>query len=170
MAQTWSVAGKYPFERFSEDGKQTLVLAQEEAERAGHSYIGTEHLLLGLLRLPAGSAHRALKRLGVDAPAVRRAFESLPRLDQPSAGQIIPTSRVKRVIEAAFAESRRMKSSHVESGHLLIGVAIEGEGLATIILKEQRVTAEMLIAAVESELAPDEAGNDPPDLRIYGRN
>jgi ATP-dependent Clp protease ATP-binding subunit ClpC len=164
------MAGKYPFERFSEDGKQTLVLAQEEAERAGSSYIGTEHLLLGLLRLRTGSAHRALKRLGVDALSVRRALESLPRPDQPPTGQIIPTSRVKRVIEVAFNESRRMKSSHVESGHLLIGVAMEGEGIAALVLKDRGVTAQMVVAAVAGETASDEPGNDPPDLRIYGRN
>jgi len=162
------VAHKYPFEAFSEDGKRALVLAQEEAERARRAYIGTEHLLLGLLRLPDGSARRALVSLGVDERAIRSALESIPRPDQLPVGRIIPTSRVKRVIESAFAESRRRKSSHVESGHLLMGLAIEREGLAAIVLKDHRVTAEMVIAVVESEFAPEEPGSDPPDLRIYG--
>jgi hypothetical protein len=63
-----------------------------------------------------------------------------------------------------------MKSSHVESGHLLIGVAIEGEGIAALVLKDRGVTAQMVAAAVAGETASDEPDIDPPDLRIYGRN
>jgi len=162
------MARKYPFERFSEDGKRALVLAQEEAERMQVGYIGTEHLLLGLVRLGDGSARRALTSLAVDTRVIRIVIERVPRPDQPPARQIIPTSRVKRVIEIAFAQSERMKSSHVQSGHLLMGLAIEGEGIAAQVLKDLGATAKDVVAAVESELAPAEPGSDPPDLRIYG--
>jgi ATP-dependent Clp protease ATP-binding subunit ClpC len=164
------MAGTYPFERFSEDAKRTLNLAQEEAERLKSMYIGTEHVLLALLRLEAGSAHRALTSLGVDAGWVRRTIEGvlLRPADRPKPEQIIPTSRVRRVIEIAFDESRRMQTSHVKTGHLLIGLAIEHEGIAAHVLRDVGATTSRVVAAVESELAPDEPGNDPPDLRIYG--
>jgi ATP-dependent Clp protease ATP-binding subunit ClpC len=164
------MASRYPFERFSEDGKRTLVLAQEEAERMQSGYIGTEHLLLGLLRLGDGSAHRALRSLSVDAGTVRGLIEKgLPRPDRPKVEHVIPTSRVKSVIEIAFAESRRLKSQYVESGHLLIGLCVEGGGIAALVLRELGVTAQMVIAAVEGHTPPDEPGSEPPDLRIYGR-
>ena len=164
------MARNYPFERFSEDGKRSLVLAQEEAERMQSGYIGTEHMLLGLLRLGDGSAHRALANLSVDYGLVRSLIEKgLPRPDRPKVEHVIPTSRVKRVIEIAFAESRRVKSQYVESGHLLMGLCIDGGGIAALVLRELGVTAEMVVAAVEGHTPPDEAGNEPPDLRIYGR-
>ena len=67
----------YPFDRFNEDAKRTLSLAQEEAERAYHSYIGTEHLLLGLMRVEKGTAHRVLTKLGVSLDQVRKTIESV---------------------------------------------------------------------------------------------
>ncbi|HEY8864713.1 MAG TPA: Clp protease N-terminal domain-containing protein [Candidatus Dormibacteraeota bacterium] len=164
------MAHKYPFEAFSEDAKRTLNLAQEEAERLQSVYIGTEHVLLALLRLEAGSAHRALTRLDVDAGRVRRTIEGvlLRPGDRPKPEQVIPTSRVKRVIEIAFAESRRMRSSHVRSGHLLMGLAIEREGIAAHVLRDVGATVDAVVAAVESEKGPDEPGGETPDLRVYG--
>ena len=93
----------YPFERFNEDAKKSLTLAQEEAERSRHSYIGTEHLLLGLLRVEKGSAHRALTELGVDIHTVREVIKSvLGRNERILIQSIIPTSRVKKVIALSF--------------------------------------------------------------------
>jgi ATP-dependent Clp protease ATP-binding subunit ClpC len=164
------MTGKYPFEKFSEDGKRALVLAQEEAERMQSGYIGTEHVLLGLLRLKTGSAHRALASLSIDSGSVRRLIEkALPRPDRPKVEHVIPTSRVQRVIEIAFAESRRRGSQSVESGDLLMGLCIEGGGIAALVLRELGVTAAGVVAAVEGEKGSDEPGGDPPDLRIFGR-
>jgi ATP-dependent Clp protease ATP-binding subunit ClpC len=106
----------YPFERFSESGKKALTLAQEEAERSHHSYIGTEHLLLGLMRVPDGLGARALKNLGIDVETVRQTIEPvLGRNERIIIQQIIPTSRVKKVIELSFEEARRFGHSTVST-------------------------------------------------------
>ena len=84
----------YPFERFSEDAKKTLTLAQEEAERSHHSYIGTEHLLLGVLRNQDGVGYKVLDRLGIHTADVRLRIESvLGRNPRIIIQQIVPTSR-----------------------------------------------------------------------------
>src|SRR5262252_1517943 len=99
----------YPFERFTERAKKVLTLAQEEAERAHHSYIGTEHLLLGLLRAEEGIAHAALRALGVGVEDTRERIEGvLGRNERIIVQQVIPTSRVKKVIEIAFEEAQRV--------------------------------------------------------------
>src|SRR5438132_3529377 len=121
----------YPFERFTERAKKVLTLAQEEAERSHHSYIGTEHLLLGLLREGEGLAAKVLNNLGVEIGKVRQTIESvLGRNERIIIQQIIPTSRVKKVIEISFEEARRMGHNYVGTEHLLLGLLIEGEGLA----------------------------------------
>src|SRR5207245_1893773 len=100
-----SPGGAYPFERFTERAKTVLTLAQEEAQRSHHSYIGTEHLLLGLLREGEGLAAKVLSNLGVEIGKVRQTIESvLGRNERIIIQQIIPTSRVKKVIEISFEE------------------------------------------------------------------
>src|SRR3984893_6388865 len=127
----------YAFERFSERAKRTLALAQEEAERSGHSYIGTEHLLLGLLSDEESLAHQALSNLGVETPTVRKSIEGvLGRDERVIIEQIIPTSRVKNVIEISFEEARRMGDNYVGTEHLLVGLLIEGEGIAAHVLED----------------------------------
>ena len=117
----------YPFERFTERAKKVLTLAQEEAERSHHSYIGTEHLLLGLLREGEGLAAKVLNNLGVEITKVRQTIESvLGRNERIIIQQIIPTSRVKKVIEISFEEARRMGHNYVGTEHLLLGLLIEG--------------------------------------------
>jgi len=153
------MAHRYPFERFSEEAKRALVLAQEEAERARREYIGTEHVLLGLLRLPSGSAHRALASLDLEADRVRSSIETaLARAKRSAAKQLIPTSRVKRVVEIAFEESRRTGSPAVESGHLLMGIALEGQGIGALVLKDAGATAERVVAEVERGLGEAPGG------------
>src|SRR3984893_16091086 len=105
----------YPFEKFSERAKTVLTIAQEEAERAHHSYIGTEHLLLGLMREGDGLAAQVLRGIGVEIAPVRQAIESVLARDvKIVVQQIIPTSRVKKVIEIAFETAREM-------GHGVVG-------------------------------------------------
>ena len=124
----------YPFERFTERAKKVLTLAQEEAERSHHSYIGTEHLLLGLLREGEGLAAKVLNNLGVEINKVRSTIESvLGRNERIIIQQIIPTSRVKKVIEISFEEARRMGHNYVGTEHLLLGLLIEGEGIACLL-------------------------------------
>jgi len=127
----------YPFERFTERAKKALTLAQAEAEAAHHSYIGTEHLLLGLLGVEDGVAARALASLGVEVGGVRSAIETvLGQNERIIVQQIIPTNRVKKVIELAFEEARRMGNNYVGTEHLLLGLLVEGEGIAAHVLDD----------------------------------
>jgi ATP-dependent Clp protease ATP-binding subunit ClpA len=153
---------RYPFEQFTEDSKRTLVLAQEEAERAHLGFIGTEHLLLGMLRLGSSSADRALASLAIDATSARKAIQVARGGKRSNVSRVIPTSRVKRVVEISFEESRRMGTQRVHSAHLLAGLAIEGEGIAAIVLKGFGATADRVVAQVERELATAERGPGTP--------
>jgi ATP-dependent Clp protease ATP-binding subunit ClpA len=143
----------YPFERFNEDAKRALTLAQEEAERSHHSYIGTEHLLLGLLRVEKGTAFRVLTSLGIAIEQVRKTIESvLGRNERIIIQQIIPTSRVKTVIEISFEEARQMGHSEVDTGHMLMGLMIEGEGIAAHVLEDLGAKHELVTSGVQREL------------------
>jgi ATP-dependent Clp protease ATP-binding subunit ClpC len=161
----------YPFERFTEDAKRTLTLAQDEAERAHHSYIGTEHLLLGLLRVERGTAFHVLTDLGVGIGTVREVIKSvIGRNERILVQSIIPTSRVKRVIELSFEEARRMGHNEVDTGHILLGLIIEGEGIAAHVLADLGATLEKVRPAVEHALAqlPSERVTSSPPGRPYG--
>ena len=141
----------YPFERFTELAKKVLVFAQEEAERSHHSYIGTEHVLLGLLREGDGIAAKVLNNLGVEIEKVRGTVESLLGRDKGLTvlHQILPTSRVKKVIELSFEEARRTGHNYVGSEHLLLGLITEGEGIAAHILGDLGATRDMVRAEIE---------------------
>jgi ATP-dependent Clp protease ATP-binding subunit ClpA len=162
----------YPFERFTERAKKTLTLAQEEAQRSHHSYIGTEHLLLGLLRQTEGEAYEVLSELRIDIDTVRQTIATvLGRNERIIIQQIIPTSRVKMVIEIAFEEARRLGHESVDTGHLLMALAIEGEGIAAHVLEDLGASAEKVIAALERkwDVEPSGRGKRPqPKLRIPG--
>src|SRR5215471_10290215 len=142
----------YPYERFTERARQVLVIAQQEAEASGHSYIGTEHLLIALLREEDGLGQIVLKALGVELEPTRAAI--LARLGAPRtiAGQVVPTSRVKKVIEISFEESQRMGHNYVGTEHLVIGLLIEGEGIAARVLQDMGVTADAARAEIERQI------------------
>jgi ATP-dependent Clp protease ATP-binding subunit ClpC len=141
----------FPFERFTERAKKVLALAQEEAERSHHSYIGTEHVLLGLLREGDGIAGKVLNNLGVEIEKVRQTVESLVGRDKGLTvlQQIIPTSRVKKVIELSFEEARRTGHNYVGSEHLLLGLLTEGEGIAAHVLQDLGATLDKVRAEIE---------------------
>ncbi len=155
----------YPFERFTEKAKKVLTLAQDEAEKSHHSYIGTEHLLLGLLREGDGLAAKVLNNLGVEIEKVRTTIESvLGRNERIIVQQIIPTSRVKKVIEIAFEEAKRMNNTYVGTEHLLLGLLIEGEGIAAHVLEDLGANLEKVRSELEALLREqgleDEAPHD----------
>src|SRR5713226_9123569 len=140
----------YPFERFNEEAKRTLSLAQKEAERSHHSYIGTEHLLLALLAVESGTAFRVLTRLGISVGRVRESIKAvLGRNERIIIQQIIPTSRVKKVIEISFEEAQRMGHNYVGTEHLLLGLLIEGEGIAAHVLEDLGATLEKVRSEIE---------------------
>jgi ATP-dependent Clp protease ATP-binding subunit ClpA len=159
----------YPFERFNEEAKRSLTLAQEEAERSHNSYIGTEHLLLGLLRVEKGTAHRVLTELGVDIHTVREVIKGvIGRNERILVQSIIPTSRVKKVIELSFEEARRMGDNEVDTGHMLLGLIVEGEGIAAHVLTDLGATLEKVRPAIEhvrSAPAPEGLSVLPPAPR-----
>ncbi|HVS49845.1 MAG TPA: ATP-dependent Clp protease ATP-binding subunit [Candidatus Dormibacteraeota bacterium] len=141
----------YPFERFTELARKVLALAQEEAERSHHSYIGTEHVLLGLLREGDGIAAKVLNNLGVEIEKVRHTVESMVGRDKRLTvlQQIIPTSRVKKVIELSFEEARRTGHNYVGSEHLLLGLITEGEGIAAHVLEDLGATLDKVRSEIE---------------------
>lgn len=133
----------YPFERFNEATKRVLTLAQEEAERSHHSYIGTEHILLGLLRERDTVASTVLDRIKVDIADVRRSIDTILGAHERIVIQhIIPTSRVKTIIEISFSEARRMGDSFVGTEHILLGLLIEGEGIGAHVLNDHGANLE----------------------------
>ncbi|HSS62131.1 MAG TPA: Clp protease N-terminal domain-containing protein [Candidatus Limnocylindrales bacterium] len=161
----------YPFERFTERAKKTLTFAQEEAERSRHSYIGTEHILLGLLREQEGDAAEVLKELRIDIATVRQTIASVVgRTERIIIQQIIPTSRVKQVIEIAFDEARRMGHDSVDTGHLLMALVIEGEGIAAHVLEDMGARANVVVAELEKRwgLQPSGMGkrSQPKKMRF----
>jgi ATP-dependent Clp protease ATP-binding subunit ClpC len=150
----------YPFERFTDPAKKVLTLAQEEAEAAGHSYIGTEHLLLGLLREEEGLARRALNALGVELNGTRQAIHGARgTVSEGAVSQIIPTSPVKAVIEIAFEDAQRMGHNHVGTEHLLLGLLTEEEGEAANVLAEKGVSLDTARAAIDRLL--EEGAREP---------
>jgi len=117
--------------------------AQQEAQRFQDSYIGTEHILLGLVRENKGIATHVLLNLGVERDKVRSTVESIiGRGDRIVVGEIGLTPRAKRVIELAVDEARRMNHSYIGTEHLLLGLVREGEGIAAEVLDGLGVTLE----------------------------
>jgi len=124
------------FEKFSERARRVLSLAQEEAQRFNHNYIGTEHVLLGLVRETDGIAAKVLANLGVELNKVRSAVEFIiGRGERSTPGEIGLTPRAKKVIELAVDEARRLNHHHIGTEHLLIGLMREGEGVAAGVLE-----------------------------------
>src|SRR5213596_417814 len=133
-----------PFDRFNDRAKRVLALAQDEAIRFNHNYIGTEHLLLGLVREGEGVAARVLDSLGVELSKVRTAVEFIiGRGDSTtSPSEITLSPRTKKVIELAIDEARKLGHSHVGTEHLLLGLIREGEGIASGVLESLGVSLE----------------------------
>ncbi len=142
------------FDKFTERARRVLTLAQEEAQRFGHNYIGTEHLLLGLVREGDGVAAKVLSNLGVELNKVRSAVEFIiGRGDRKSSGEIGLTPRAKKVIELAVDEARRLGHSYIGTEHVLLGLVREGEGIAAGVLESLGVNLERVRAETTSILA-----------------
>jgi ATP-dependent Clp protease ATP-binding subunit ClpA len=125
------------FERFTERARQVLQLAQEEAQRFNHNYIGTEHVLLGLMRKKEGVGARVLTEMGVELNDIRGKVEFIiGRGDRIVLGEIGLTPRAKKVMELAVDEARRLGHHYVGTEHLLLGLLREGEGIAAQVLKQ----------------------------------
>ena len=129
------------FDKFTERARKVLQLAQEEAQRFNHNYIGTEHLLLGLVREGEGVAAKVLANLGVDLNKVRSAVEFIiGRGERMITGEIGLTPRAKKVIELSVEEARRLNHNYIGTEHLLLGLVREGEGIAAGVLESLGVS------------------------------
>src|SRR5688572_6942612 len=137
------------FDKFTERARKVLQLAQEEAQRFNHNYIGTEHLLLGLVREGEGVAAKVLANLGVELNKVRSAVEFIiGRGDRAVMGEIGLTPRAKKVIELAVDEARRLGHHYIGTEHLLLGLVREGEGIAAGVLESLGVSLDKVRAEV----------------------
>jgi ATP-dependent Clp protease ATP-binding subunit ClpC len=153
------------FERFTERARQVVVLAQEEARVLRHNYIGTEHVLLGLLREEQGIAARVLESLEVTLGDVRAEVARIVGQgdDEPAPGQIPFTPRAKKVLDLALREALSLGHNWIGTEHVLLGLARESDGVAMQILLDHGVGADRLRDEVVRMLGgPPPRGVSPP--------
>src|SRR6266513_2141666 len=173
---------------FTPRAQQVLALARKEADRFNHNYVGTEHLLLGLIKLGQGVAVNVLQKMGLDLETVRMEVEkqvgSGP--ETKMVGNIPYTPRVKKVLALAGKEAKALNHSYVGTEHILLGLLREGEGVAARVLKSLEVDIERTRNEILKELDPNftpteseqEGGGEPsskkdvktPALRAFGRD
>ena len=123
------------FERFTDRARNVVVLAQEEARLLKHNYIGTEHILLGLVRESEGIAAKALQALGIGLEAVREQVQEIIGTGQHAPSGAIPfTPRAKKVLELSLREAMQLGDSYIGTEHILLGLIREGEGVAAQVL------------------------------------
>jgi ATP-dependent Clp protease ATP-binding subunit ClpA len=159
-AQARSYQG--PFDRFNDRAKRVLALAQDEAIRFNHNYIGPEHLLLGLVREGEGVAARALGALGIGLGPLRRAVEQVIGRGESttSPSEITLTPRTKKVIELAIDEGRKLAHNDIGTEHLLLGILRDDTSMACKVLVEQGATLEKVRAYVIAMLSNDQGGTE----------
>ncbi|MEI8037034.1 MAG: ATP-dependent Clp protease ATP-binding subunit [Verrucomicrobiota bacterium] len=154
---------------FTPRAQQVLALARKEADRFNHSYVGTEHLLLGLIKLGQGVAVNVLERMGLELETVRMEVEKEVGSGPPqkSAGNIPYTPRVKKVLALANKEAKALNHSYVGTEHLLLGLLREGEGVAARVLKRLEVdiqrTRNEILAEIDPNFSPDDQDDDDED-------
>lgn len=162
------------FDRFTKRARHVLALAQEEAQRLQHSFIGTEHLLLGLLREGEGVAAQVLTNLGIEGDQVRQAVEAIVgRGERIVRGEMALTPRAKKVFELALEEALRLNHRFIGTEHLLLGLIREGEGIAAEVLKSfgfqlEQVRTETLQVLRQHQPGQEEGATTqpmPPEAR-----
>jgi ATP-dependent Clp protease ATP-binding subunit ClpC len=141
--------GGLMFERFTNRARHVVVLAQEEARRLHHNYIGTEHILLGLLGEPEGVASRALERFGMSLEGTRDEVEAIVGVGTGKATGHIPfTPRAKKTLEYALREALQLHHNYIGTEHILLGVMREGDGVGAQVLKQHSADLEPIRMAV----------------------
>jgi ATP-dependent Clp protease ATP-binding subunit ClpA len=165
------------FERFTDQARRVVVLAQEEARLLGHGYIGTEHILLGMLAEGEGLAAQALASLEISLDAAREQVAEIigEGTGEPS-GHIPFTPRSKKVLELSLREAQRLGDGYIGTEHILLGLAREGEGVGVQVLDrlgagKDRVLAQVLVTKqteLGAELRPVASGRQMPIERTVG--
>ncbi len=141
------------FERFTDRARRVVVLAQEEARMLNHNYIGTEHILLGLIHEGEGVAAKALESLGISLEAVRaQVQEIIGEGQQAPSGHIPFTPRAKKVLELSLREALRLRHRHIGTEHILLGLLREGNGLAALVLTEAGADIDDLRRRIDAAL------------------
>lgn len=164
------------YNRFTNDAKKVLHYAQEGAQRFHHDYVGTEHILLGLVMADGGSAGQLLAQLGVTQENVSRAIENTVGIGTKGASGLALTPRTKRVLEMAVAEANRLGQEYVGTEHILAGILAEGTGMAVQILETMDIDLEQIVRKLNELLGavPDEGAaaeeNGKVSLENYGRD
>src|SRR5438552_1220049 len=142
---------------FTPRAQQVLALARKEADRFNHNFVGTEHLLLGLIKLGQGVAVNVLQKLGLDLDTVRMEVEKQVGTgpDQKMIGNIPYTPRVKKVLALAAKEAKNLNHTYVGTEHILLGLLREGDGVAARVLKNLDVDIEQTRQEILKELDPN---------------
>ena len=142
---------------FTPRAQQVLALARKEADRFNHNYVGTEHLLLGLIKLGQGVAVNVLQKMGLDLETVRMEVEKQVGTgpETKMVGNIPYTPRVKKVLALAAKEAKALNHSYVGTEHILLGLLREGEGVAARVLKNLEVDIEQTRKEILKELDPN---------------
>ena len=141
------------FESFTDQTRQAMVEAQMEARGLGHDYIGTEHILLGVLQVPGGLGGRALKALGISTASIRnQVVATVGRGSGDRTGHIPFTPRAKKALELSKREAARLRHDHVGTEHLVLGLLREGEGVAVHALRALRVEPAEVRREIERRL------------------
>ncbi|CBE68712.1 MAG: ATP-dependent Clp protease ATP-binding subunit [Candidatus Methylomirabilis oxygeniifera] len=154
------------FERFTERARKVIILAREEAIRLGHNFVGTEHLLLGLIREGDGLAVAILKKLNVNISAVKGEIEKIVSVGSEfsPAGEIPFTPQAKKVLEYAISEARSLGHNYIGTEHLLLGLIREGEGIASLVLRDFGVSVASAKAQAQ-ELLGEQASKPTTSTR-----
>ncbi|MCK4692311.1 MAG: NDP-hexose 4-ketoreductase, partial [Anaerolineales bacterium] len=131
-------------ERFTQRARRVLSLAHEEAEKLNHNHIGTEHLLLGLIREEGGVAGRVLRELGLAPARVKDVVERLTGVGRHKGGRIVLAPGTEQVLQIAIEEARRMGHHYIGTEHLLLGLVHRGEGVGIDVLRKLGITPEQI--------------------------
>jgi ATP-dependent Clp protease ATP-binding subunit ClpC len=159
---------EFAMNNFTPRAQQVLVLARREARRFGHNYVGTEHILLGLIKLGQGVAVAALQAMGLDLETVRYEVEkhSAPSQDTELEGDPPLTPRVKRVLTLAAREARALNYNYIGTEHILLGLLREGDGVAAKILRSLNIDVDAVRGEVMKALDPNYL---PPEAKEEGK-
>jgi len=165
------------FERFTERARRVIILAQEEAKRLNHSAVGTEHILLGIIREGEGVASKVLESLNISPDRVRAEIESaIGRGERTPYEEVAFTPRAKKVLELALDEARRLGHNYIGTEHLLLGLIREGEGVAARVLEAmgadlERVRAQVVyLLGEEGTTGYTKQSSKTPTLDEFGRD
>ena len=165
------------FERFTERARRVIILAQEEAKRLNHSAVGTEHILLGIIREGEGVASKVLESLNINPDRLRAEVESaIGRGERTPYEEVAFTPRAKKVLELALDEARRLGHNYIGTEHLLLGLIREGEGVAARILEAmgadlERVRAQVVyLLGEEGTSSYTRQASKTPTLDEFGRD